>query len=489
MKNGFLYLTVFSTGFVIMALEFICFRLLASTFGGFIFYILGLILSTLMIALVIGYFLGGYLGDKKPDDTILFILILIANIYLIIMYFLHNSLLQFLKKSGYIFGPIFASLLIFGIPMLLLSTASPFIIKLVSKRNKLGMSAGKVFGISTFGSIMGTLVTSFIFIPIFGPVVSLYICTSILTILTIIGLVRHSSLSILIILLLVYPYFYSPQAEKNLIYHTQSPYNDIKIYQRGNYYILTLNKYSQSLIKDNWQTDSSTIMPDVFGMLNIGGMIFNPEKTLILGMGGGSSVIDYLKYFDTDIDVVEIDSKLIDIAFEYFSIPKNHPGLNFYAQDARPYLALTNKKYDLIELDVYDRGTFIPFYVATVEFFQLSYNTLNPEGILLVNVFISNKGNPLYLVLGNTLKQVFPSVYQVFVDSNVILIATKADTSLDEIKQKISQNNNPALTKIKQKALNLEEFKKNNRTILTDDKAPIEYLYMKRLMNLKGDIE
>ena len=105
----------------------------------------------------------------------------------------------------------------------------------------------------------------------------------------------------------------------------------------------------------------------------------------MLGVAGGTVARAYAKYFpDTVIDAVEIDGELFDIGRRWFGL-EDRPQLRVHADDARPFLRKTDERYDFIFLDTY-RQPYIPFYLATKEFFELARDRLAPGGAVIINV-------------------------------------------------------------------------------------------------------
>ena len=76
--------------------------------------------------------------------------------------------------------------------------------------------------------------------------------------------------------------------------------------------------------------------------------------------------------------------------------------MRVHHEDARPYLRRTDARYDAIMVDVY-RQPYIPFYLATREFFELARDRLRPGGVVIVNVGHPEGQDELEQVLGATM--------------------------------------------------------------------------------------
>ena len=141
-------------------------------------YIWAALISTVLLALAIGYFLGGALADKAPSPLLLGILILCAAYYIALIPLFYNQLCVYI----YTILPenhansLIASVCLLFVPLLLLGIFSPFAIKLVLAYNSsAGRVSGRIYGISTMGNIFGTLFTTFFLIPLIGTRLITYI--------------------------------------------------------------------------------------------------------------------------------------------------------------------------------------------------------------------------------------------------------------------------------------------------------------------------
>jgi hypothetical protein len=113
-------------------------------------------------------------------------------------------------------------------------------------------------------------------------------------------------------------------------------------------------------------------------------------------------------YPDIAIDGVEIDPQVSAAARQYFGLSDN-PRLNVVTADARPFLLATDKKFDLIFIDAY-RQPYVPFYLATAEFFKLCRDRLTPDGIVALNVSTVPGDDRLSTAVAGTLATQFPMV-------------------------------------------------------------------------------
>jgi MFS family permease len=164
------YANAFATGAVIMAFEMLGSRYLNPYFGSGI-YTWAALISSVLAALTIGYFIGGWLGDRRPSPVTLGICIIAASAFLLCVPLIaqpaFDGIFQAVEDPR--LGSILAALAILFLPLMVLGFFSPFAIRLilVDTRHS-GRISGRIYGISTLGSIFGTLFTTFYLVPNLG---------------------------------------------------------------------------------------------------------------------------------------------------------------------------------------------------------------------------------------------------------------------------------------------------------------------------------
>ena len=123
------------------------------------------------------------------------------------------------------------------------------------------------------------------------------------------------------------------------------------------------------------------------------GLAFRPDakKMVLIGLGGGSIPKKLHKEFpNLEIDAVELDPEVIQIAKDHFNVRESN-NLRLHAQDGRMFLSRTQHQYDIILLDAYFTDA-MPFHLATKEFFELAQKKLTPNGIIVANLISAVTG-------------------------------------------------------------------------------------------------
>src|SRR4029078_10962701 len=199
-----------------------------------------------------------------------------------------------------------------------------------------------------------------------------------------------------------------------------------------------------------------------------------PERAAFRGNAAGTAARMYGHYFpDARVDGVEIDGELTDIGRRYFDL--EGPDLHTYTADARPWLRQSSGDYDVIVVDAY-RQPYIPFYLATREFFELVRDRLPPGGVVGVNVGHPEGNDDLEKAVSATMADVFPTVIRdPLEDANSLVLGSEAPASPERLLGAVailpddlktlaaveSQRLAPALT---------------GGPVYTDDNAPVEWL-------------
>jgi len=220
----------------------------------------------------------------------------------------------------------------------------------------------------------------------------------------------------------------------------------------------------------------------------------NLTNVLMVGLGGGSVQRAYEHYYpQVTIETVEIDAAVVRIAKEYFGF-KESERQRVHVMDGRVQLRRTGTKYDAIIMDAYVKnryGSFIPYHLATREFFEIARDHLTTNGVVAYNVIGTLQGWRAD-ILGSvykTMKAVFPNVYLFPAKEtlNVVVIGTrspvKADSSLVQLRAgALIQTKRVTLPAFRSRVLSFRADPPANFNlcpVLTDDFAPVDGLLSK----------
>jgi len=474
------YITCFVTGFAVLVFELASFRLLAPYFGVST-YVTGSIINTILLALSIGYVLGGYAADKYKSARLPYLVILASTVYLFLIYAVYPQILQSLSMRSVILGSSTAILSMFFIPMVLLAFIPPYFIKLLAHKNHVGKAAGGIFSLSTVGSITGGIATTFLFIPHLGSRITFFLTVILLLVISVAGLWRFTKFSPLLLFLFI-PFKFVSANTSDFLYSTESEYNIIMVTQEYGQRFLRLNKL--------WGYHSKSLNPetklsgDYYDEFLVAQLFCDAKTTLILGNAAGTSMMQTRHFFSTTVDGVEIDPVITEVGKKYFGLVLDDK-TRIYHEDARTYLIKNQKKYDVIYVDIFAGSAYVPFHVTTKEFFELAKGALSENGVMAINLEPYPAGAEIKEYILNTVVTVFPYSFL----SRPILYAFKSPTDLPKLRASLDRRKIPfSLVPIASRTL--QRMRKVQLTsaekIFTDDYAPVQSMTYAILRELRS---
>lgn len=497
-NKTYLFVTEFFAGMAVMAVELGASRLLAPFFSSSQI-VWTIIIGTIMIALALGNFWGGRSADKNPNPDRLYRRILIAALWIAaiplvgkyVIIALSSILVLTVSTHFLTIAAFLSCMILFVYPLLLLGTVTPSLVKYCTDNlQDNGRIVGTLGAFNTIGSILGTFLPTFITIPAVGTAITFLLFSGVLLLLALIyffhtGRSRRWCQAAIVLFLLCSAWGHNDSFafwKDNLLYEGESVYNYLQVEETPDSRILSTNVL----------LGVQSIQPKHGGLT---GMYYDyalaapvmakpagaPLRILILGMGSGTFASQCQRYFpDAQIEGVEIDSKITELARNYFSLPAAIPVADY---DGRAFLGVTSKTYDVIMVDAYQDIT-IPFYMSSQEFFTLVHQHLARDGIMVVNMNMHSDGDgSMNEYLADTIASVFPHVSTVDVPNatNRILLAGSGPVSGKELQGAAGKVTDPALSRLLQTTgSRLIPYEGSNH-ILTDDKAPVEILGMKTL--------
>ncbi len=426
------YTVAFFAGWSIMQLEILGGRVLAPYFG-YSIYQWGALIGIVMTALAIGYAIGGRVGDGPRARQFLIAALAVSAIYAALSPRLADLALPPLRGLGAAWGAVAASIVLLGLPSLLLATTTPIVVRLTATERIAG-SAGRVYAISTAGSIGGTFFTSFFVIPEIGTRLGHYLCAGLIA-LTLIAVLlagrdRRGATVAALGFVLLYPW--PPATPAHIVYRAESLHNAIEIHDHPRVRALYLN-YTTGL--QTLEVKGAVLTGEYFDLFLAGPHLNGGRKVLILGAGGGIAMKQLAAvYPGIEVTGVELDPAVLQAARDYFGL-KDGPRMKLVADDARWFLSRTAERYDVIAIDLYVTGI-VPFFTATSEFYALVRDQLTDDGIVLVNMLSRKRGEENIAPFVRTLQTAFPSVYAASF-SNYLLIATRKPTDFATLRARL----------------------------------------------------
>ncbi|MGQ9466951.1 MAG: spermidine synthase [Anaerolineae bacterium] len=489
---SWLYLTAFLGGVVSLGVELAASRLLAPFFGESL-PVWAAVIGLILLYLTAGYFLGGRWADRSPRLAT-FYEIAVWGAWLVGLIPLAARPVLLRAAEGMArfnipltVGPFAAVLLLFAAPVTLLGCLSPFIIRLLVERVEgTGGVAGRVYAISTVGSLLGTLLTVFGLIPALGTRHTFVVLSLMLLLPALVGLLRarprravlYFWMPVVVLGLALWARGRPVKPQTGVIYETESAHHYIQVVERDGWRYLFLNEglgihsvYRPGARRVGGTWDLFLVAP-----------LFNPppfspdrvRSMAMIGLASGTVPKLYTAFYGPiPIDGIELDPAVVQVGREYFGMTE--PNLQVTVGDGRAVLARSLRRYSVVGVDAY-RLPYIPWHLTTVEFFQEVYRHLEEDGAVVVNVGRTPGDDRLVAAIAATLRTVFPSVHAIDVPNsfNTILVATARPTTAENLRANREGLADPDLRAIADEALaNLRPVPEGG-IVLTDDRAPVE---------------
>jgi spermidine synthase len=410
-------LVVFLAGAGSLATEMAASRLLAPYFGSSN-VVWANVIGLMLAFLALGYWLGGGLADRYPRPRFLAMLLVVAAALLAVIPFaarplLHGAIRGFDSISvGIVVGSFFSVLALFILPVTLLGMVAPFSVRLaLGGVEEAGRTTGRLYALSTVGSIVGTFAAALVAIPLLGTQRTI-LGTAALVALAAVPLERRSLLAVALLGAAIAVPPGGIKREAGVLYEHESPYQYLRVisYSDGER-ALELNEG----VADQSVWYRHTVLTggywDLF--LLVPQLASRPVRhMLVIGNAGGTIARAYGRFYPrVRIDGVELDPAVTAAGRRYLGLDDN-PLLHTISADGRVFLERSKAKYDLIVVDAY-RQPYVPFQLATREFFRLVREHLASGAVVALNVAATPHDRRLTEQVGTTLATSFAQVWRI----------------------------------------------------------------------------
>ncbi len=490
---------VFVVGAAALGIEIAAVRLLAPYFGASMI-IWANTIGVVLVALSAGYWWGGRLADRWPSITKLCAVVMTAALFTALLPLVARPALDVgvdaLESiaAGAFIASLIATLALIAVPVLLLGTVAPWALRLGidgATPAGVGTLAGRLYALSTLGSLIGTLATALFLVPTIGTRRTFLFFALLLSIVAWSGL-RKRRVTILAPLAIAAMTLVPPGSIKDsasygsVIFETETDDQYVRVVERPDRSrVLELNEglavhslyRPETVLTDNiW--DAPLLLP-------FAARTTIPKRIAILGNGAGTVARAYGEYFpETYVDGVELDAELTKIGRRYFAL--DNPRFSAFHEDARPFLRRTDRRYDVILVDAY-RQPYIPFYLTTREFFTLAKTRLNPGGVVLINIGHPEGSDKLESVISATLKSVFQNVARDPTEpTNTMMIASQSKISARKLRSAAKSFDRPLRSAALADAAILAP-PLSGGDVYTDDLAPVESLIDRSIVSYAAD--
>lgn len=501
----------FFSGFATMGFEMLLGRALVPYFGGTI-YTWGALIGMFLLGMSLGFAGGGRLSVRKASNGWLFVLLAVGGALIAITpLLLETTCLALLDQFDDVRIPaVLASTAFAFLPAAAFAAISPMCVRLALRDIHLaGAVAGRLSALNTFGSIVGTLATSFLLVPHFGTrVIFLMLGAASVVVGLLVGYKpislgaqvarKHgASLSLLVAALAAATLgFSAPDARaagpgvapgESVLESVESEYNNIFVIQNGNLIYLNFgyrgSQYIESVLDRTRPNDLAVEYTRYMSL----GLIYPDklERAALVGLGGGRTG-EYLVRTvpGLKLDIAELDPDVIRLAQKYFGVAPTDR-LKIHPQDGRLYLNKVKDTYDLVLVDAY-RGPFVPYHLLTKEFFTLIKSRLSPTGVVVQNI------EPTTMLLDSaivTIRSVFPNVDVYNANGNIVVVGSsgppKSSDAMRAKAQAFDDKYHPLYSMQTLLGAKRGIMVAPDAKLLTDDFAPVEMLHTVKRHNEK----
>ena len=445
--------------------------MLAPYFGNSL-YVWGALIGVVLAGLSTGYWFGGVIADRYPTPRLLVAMLGVSSLLVLAIPYVDDWVLEKLVEwdPGPRLNPLLATIFLFGAQSVLLGTVSPIAVRLKAHSvDTMGRTAGRLFAISTAGSIAGTFATAFWLIPELGTdqvlasaAVALMLAAASIALVerlavagivalalagasigAVVSLAPESGATVSASQLRNWSPVYRQQSSEDqagsieesqagytILHTSDSQYHRIAVVEDDTSRYLRFDSSFQSgmYVDDPYRTrfQYSDYLQLPFAYRA------QTQKVLYIGLGGGSAPKRTWRDFPSvQLEAVELDPEVVDVAYEYFELPRD-PRMKVEVEDGRRYVAQNDGPWDVIVVDAFYSDS-IPFHLATREFLELARSRLTTGGLVVTNIIGAVRGpdSRLFRSMLRTYRAVFPTVAIHPVDSggdlrsirNIILVA------------------------------------------------------------------
>jgi spermidine synthase len=500
MHQRYLNVTVFIAGMTTLAIEMSASRLLGNVFGTSNI-VWANIIGLILVYLAAGYFIGGRWADRSPYADTFYRLIawgaFTAGLIPIVARPVLLNAARAVERldSAVMIGSFIVILILFSLPVTLLGCVSPFAIRLaITGTEQAGRISGRIYAISTLGSILGTFLPVLLLIPSIGTARTFLVFSLGLLAVALFGLgmenwrstLKHMWMPILLLILAAMVLPGPVKKTKGQVYEKESAYNYIQVVEEEpggmRYLLLNEGQGIHSVFAPDLEVTYGTwdyfLVAPFFNAPPVS--LDNVNRLGLVGLAAGTIAKQYTQVFGpVPIDGWEIDPDIVATGQLLFSM--NEPNLNVIVADGRWGLSHSQYRYSVIGVDAY-RLPYIPWHLTTQEFFLEVYNHLESDGVMVINVGRTPGDRRLIEAMVGTVGSVFPTVHVVDVPNtfNTILYGTVQPSRAESLVANhilLKSEGAPlALLDSMKRAIDNLQPTPHSDTVFTDDWAPVEML-------------
>ncbi len=485
------YLIVFTASACILIIEIVAGRILAPTIGVSL-YTWTSIIGIVLAGISAGNYLGGVIADRFPARSVLGLILLASGVASIAILPLEQLVSGPVLKIDIIPRIVLLTVALFLIPSVLLGMVTPVVIKQrLSNLAETGSVVGRIYAVSTVGSIFGTFLTGFVLVQFLGTrLVILIVAVVLIGMAAVFGspwrMWKSAAVLGAAFLLVMSLVVVSGSLDSKCV--EESSYYCIRVSEEERDGRIVRKLYLDALLHSYVDTEDPLHLEyqyeRVFGSL--AGMMAerHPDMDALFIGGGGYTMPKFMDtlFPDASLEVVEIDPAVTEVAHGYLALPRNTEIVTYW-EDARTKLqTLPQGKYEYIVGDAFD-DVAVPYHLTTMEFNDMVRGLLAEDGMYVINTVDKMHSGRFLRSVVHTLRQTFPFVYVLrndsdwYSDTRYTFVVAASMSELTE-QQIWDANSNSITSSHSTRIMPEDEFAKwyegGRKTLLTDDFVPVD---------------
>ena len=415
----FLYTTAAITGAAILIVEILGAKML-SPYVGTSHFVWTAQIAVTLFSLAAGYYLGGWMVDRSPRLSQLYMCIAIAAAYLAVVILVIEPVTYQFLNLNLAMGALLSSAVLFFVPLTLLAAVGPFLVRVLALSwNVIGKQVGRLSALSTLGSVLGTILIGYVIVPFLPNSVTMLLTAGLLFGVSAAYFIvwGRQQMATLALLLTVGAGFGGLAVHRDLnqevrgldeLYRANSNFGLLQVVQRK---VAPRRFFLNDLLVQNTYDPEEKKSTSLFTyMLRYLAQAYRPELEQVLCIGLGVGIVPMeLAEQGVQVDAVEINPDVVEIGQKFFDFDPTR--INLTIGDGRWFVNRTEKVYDAVILDAF-LGDSSPSHLMTLEAFQAMKKVMKPDGVLVINSFGDFTPGKNFFVssLSKTLKAVFASV-------------------------------------------------------------------------------
>ncbi|HVY69879.1 MAG TPA: fused MFS/spermidine synthase [Verrucomicrobiae bacterium] len=479
----YLYFTALVTGAAVLVVEILGAKMLSPYVGTSHFVWTAQIAVTLM-SLATGYYLGGRLADRSQNLSRLFVCLLGAGVCLAFSVNLCRPVAFWALQYRLAAGALIASTFLFFLPLTLLATTGPFLIRVFTTGvSSVGGNAGRLSAVSTLGSVIGTVLIGYVLIPFLPNSWTMFLTSASLLVLAVVYFLvwgKSKTGAIPVAVASAGLGFAGVHADLNSRFNNaeqltriNSNFGELRVvdWKQRNERLYLNDGLFQNTYDPAEKKSESLFTYMLHGLAHAYSRKI--DNVLCIGMGVGIVPMQFANE-GVKTDVVEINPAIVPVAIRYFDLKPEK--LNLSIGDGREFLNATKGQYDAVVLDAF-LGDSTPAHLMTREAFTAMRDHLRPEGVLVINSFGDDLGPDFMTAsLDKTLRAVFKNV-RIHASGNGNIFFVASDQAELKILNEypVDQAHRVVQPQIKNAFNGLRTTDPAHGVVLTDDFNPVEF--------------